>query len=74
MKIIILQFQPIKKRRSYGPSKIYLYEHKLDENKKNFLIEEKSKLFFNDNEVKIKKYKNVELLMYGNLYGAKTVK
>ena len=39
-----LAISAYQKKKSYGPSKIYLYEHKLDENK-NFLIEEKSKLF-----------------------------
>ena len=69
-----LAISAYQKKKVYGPSKIYLYEHKLTENNKDFLIEEKSKLFFNDNEVKTKKYKNVELLMYGNVYGAKTIK
>ncbi|WP_440655580.1 hypothetical protein [Candidatus Pelagibacter sp. HIMB1509] len=69
-----LAISAYQKKKAYGPSKIYLYEHKLTKNNKDFLIEEKSKLFFDDNEVEIQKYKNVELLMYGNLYGAKTIK
>ena len=68
-----LAISAYQKKKVYGPSKIYLYEHKLTENNKDFLIEEKSKLFLDDNEVNIKKYKNVELMMYGNLFGAKTL-
>jgi hypothetical protein len=62
------------KKKAYGPAKIYLYDTKLIKNNKDFLIEEKSKLFLNDNEVKIKKYNDVEDLMYGNVFGTKTEK
>lgn len=69
-----LAISAYQKKKAYGPSKIYLYEYELDKNEKDFLIEEKSQLFIDDNEAKLQKYKNVELLMYGNLYGAKTLK